>query len=325
MTDLAALDAANAALQKDPKAAKTVKAYAAEATKAIHFLQPVPTPAPPAVALPVGPFTEYTSEQNYPLANPARVIRKIYVHDVTTSASRVNGITMMEWPTLTPAASAWTVEDIKALRIGNYPPTHGGTEEAGIAFGYQVNAARLVLDASWMAFETWGQCRDSHIVDITIGREDGSGGYTNPVPGVGGYLEHFSRRIVFERYDVRSLGSGFTSEWWYDDPTYAAWVAQEYPTAAAGKAGTCCNSWGTGRTYCPPQNADGTIAGNFMDAGTWGNNVATFGEPITFWGPGDAIGLPNNLAGPTPNVVNAANCIFNNAGRKVYYHDRVIG
>lgn len=47
--DLAAVDAANTALQNDPKAAKTTKAYAKAATAALHGLNAVPDPIPPPV------------------------------------------------------------------------------------------------------------------------------------------------------------------------------------------------------------------------------------------------------------------------------------
>lgn len=330
MTDLTKLDAANKALQADKSAAKTTKAFAAEATSVLHALTapvipPAPAPSASAVAPPVGPFAEHTAELNYPTANPPQKITKIYVHDVTSSPHLVNGISMIEWPTLSEASSAWTVEDIIAERIGNTPFTSPpGTQDAAIAFGYQVNAARLILDGTWMGMELWGQCRDSTISDFVIGRADGKGGYTLPVPHVGVYFEHFARRNLLQRFDVHSLGTGFNFEWWYPDG-YSKWVAQEYPLAAAGKSGPCCNTINTGRIYCPPQDAQGTTAGIFIGPGSWGNRVAVAGEPITFWGPGDAICKPAHLAGPTDNAINEANCVFLNAGRRVYTLDLPIG
>ena len=54
MTDLTALDAANTALQKDSKAAASVKRYGREATAAIHALAAPPVPPPPAPPVPAG-------------------------------------------------------------------------------------------------------------------------------------------------------------------------------------------------------------------------------------------------------------------------------
>lgn len=315
MTDLHTL---NAAVQADKGANVHVKAWIAYATA---NGVPVPVP-PPGPALPVGPFTEHMAEQFYPAANPPQKISKLYVHDVTSSPSRVNGVTLADYPSLTEASGPWTLEDIIAQRIGNTPFTPpAGTQDAGLAIGYQVNAARIVASGTWMALELWIQCKDSTITDLTVGQADGSGGYTVPVPKTGVYFEHYARRIAIRNFDVRSLASGFTFEYWYPDG-YSVFVAQEYPTAAPGKSGPCCNTIEQGRVWCPPQNADGTLAGIFMDGGVWGNRIAQAGEPITFWGPGDAIGAPNVLGGPLDNAINLPNCVFLNAGRQLYKHDR---
>lgn len=53
MTDLTALDAANKAVQADRFAAKTVKAFAAAASTAIHSLAAQPQPTPPPVPSPL--------------------------------------------------------------------------------------------------------------------------------------------------------------------------------------------------------------------------------------------------------------------------------
>ncbi len=285
-------------------------------------------PQPPGlvVALPVGPFTDLTSEQFYPQANPPQTVAKIHVHDVKSSASRINGVTLIEYPALTESSGPWTLSDIIAQNIGNLPyDPPPGTQDAGLAIGYQCNATRIVASGTWMGIELWCQCKDSVLTDVTIGQDDGKGGYTLPVPKTGVYFEHYARRTTLRRFDIYSLGSGIPMEWWYADAGYAAYVAKEYPAAMPGKAGPCCNVIEEGRIYCPPQDADGTTAGIFMDAGVWGNQIAQTGEALTFWGPGDAIGAPLNLAGPDDNQINLANCVFLNAGRQVYKHDRAIG
>lgn len=265
-----------------------------------------PPPPPPSgfAALPVGPFVKHGSEVSYGTADPQTVSGL----DIENFKGAVNGLSIMQWPPK-KSSGPWTVRDIVTQNIGNVPPTSNGTREAGIWLGQQVNAERLVCDGSWEGLWTGAMCCDSVISDFTVGKADGKGGYTLPAGGVAGlYLEHFTRRVVFKNFEIHSIGNkGIISEWWFPDSTYAPFVKAEYPTAAPGKAGSCHNTFDTGRIYCP---AGGW--GIYLDGGTWGCTIRN----ITFWGPGDAYKEVGPLAGPDPNVFDKASCTFLNGGSK---------
>lgn len=272
----------------------------------------VAPPPPSGPALPVGPFTK-SGPVSYRSANSPVVVHELDIENVPLIA---NGLLIMQWP---PALSTspYTVEDIITQNIGNLPPTSNGTAEAGIWFGQQVNAKRLVCDGTWEGLWTGAMCADSTISDFTIGKLNPIGSaYDMPVNHIGLYCEHFSRRNLYRNFEIASTDNGVNIEWWYADSTYAPFVAKEYPTALAGKAGSCKLTFDTGRIYCPAGRT-----GLFADAGTWGCEFRN----LTFWGPGDGLGLPHNLAGPDANVVETSSCTFLNGGRHVYTHDNAIG
>lgn len=270
------------------------------------------TPPPPTgfAQLPVGPFTKSSPVAYRQAASPA-LIKGL---DIENFPGNVDGILIMQWPPTD--GGRFTLQDCITQNIGNVPPTSNGTAEAGVWIGQPTDANRIVCDGSWEGLWTGAECHDSVIQNFTIGKSDGKGGYTLPSNHVGLYNEHFTRRTLFQNFDIYAKDIGNVSEWWYADSTYAAMVAKEYPTAAAGKAGSCHNTYTNGRIYCP---AGGHAV--FWDAGTWGNQ----GSHVTFWGPGDAWFLPTNLAGPDKNVVDLASCTFLNAGKQIAYHNNPIG
>lgn len=270
-----------------------------------------PPPPPGSPALPAGPLTKAGPTSYRSATKPVEVSHL----DIENAPGNTNGLLIMQWP---PALSTgpYSVHDILTQNIGNTPPSSDGTAEAGIWLGQQVNAQRLVCDGTWEGLWTGAMCADSAITDFTVGKADGKGGYTKPVGHIGVYCEHFTRRTLYKNFDVCSTDNGINIEWTYADPTYAPFVTKEYPQAMAGKAGSCHLTFDTGRIYCPAGRT-----GLFADAGTWG---CAF-KNLTFWGPGDAIGLPNHLAGPDDNIVDTASCTFQNGGRHVYKHNNAIG
>lgn len=270
------------------------------------------TPPSNGVDLPVGALTSYTSSQWYRNASAPQTISGMNIHDINTAAV---GLGIMQWPPV-KSPSAFTVTDIVTQNIGNNPPTSNGTSEAGIWFGQQVNANRIVCDGTWEGLWTGAECCDSVIQNFTIGKADASGGYSNAVAGIGLYCEHFTRRVTFTNFAIKSTGNGINVEWWYADTTYGPIVASEYPTALSGKAGSCYLTFQNGTIYCPAGKY-----GIFMDAGTWACTV----KNITFTGPGNAIAVPNNLAGPVANTIDQASCTFNNSGNHVTFHNNAIG
>lgn len=271
------------------------------------------TPPPPTgVQLPVGPFVKKNAQVSYRSAAQPVTVSGL---DIENVSGKADGLLIMQWPPVL-STGPYVVHDIITQNIGAVPPQSDGTAEAGIWFGQQVQAQRLVCDGSWEGLWTGAMCADSTITDFTVGKADGNGGYTKAVNHIGVYAEHFTRRTLFKNFEVVSTDNGINIEWWYTDSTYAPFVAREYPAAIMGKAGSCKLTFDTGRIYCPAGRT-----GLFADAGTWG---CVF-KNLTFWGPGDALGLPNRLAGPDANVVDTASCTFLNGGRHVYNHNNAIG
>lgn len=251
------------------------------------------TPAPP-----VGPFTDLTSEQFYPTTNPAQTISKLHVHDVYSSSSRINGITLIEYPSEPTPVGQWSMTDLITERIGNAPyDAPAGTQNAGIAIGYSVHASRLIANGQWMGIETWARCQDSIIEDFVVAMDVGGGVYTGAVPLVGVYCEHVTTRTIFQRFDVRANNNGFNVEWTY------------------GGVGSSFITFRNGMVYC----AAGQY-GIFLDAGTYGCVI----QNVTFWGPGNAIGTPNNMVDPThPNTFSGNT--FNQSGANITFHNNLIG
>ena len=120
------------------------------------------------------------------------------------------------------------------------------------------------------------------------------------------YHEHTSEDLLLENFVIGQGDPGQSNainvEWWY------------------GGVGSSKITWLAFDIYCPAGKA-----GLFLDAGTWGCKIATSGARCRFWGPGDAIWLPKNIAGPTDNVVDLTNISFENAGQQVYHHSNAIG
>lgn len=266
--------------------------------------------------LPQGTLVDKGSVEQLYYTNVPQTIQGLYVHGVR-SGDRANGVTILKWPAaLNSPAGKFVVQDLKAVDIGNWPTTYNGTGEAGIWLGQEMNATRLWADGSWMGIWTGGSLRDSVIDNFTIIGPDG----TSPGKKIGVYCEHFTRRVTFQNGYIYTNSTGINCEWVYSD-SYGPFVNAEYSgRTQAGKAGTFECTFQDLVIYCPPNN-DGTTSGIFVDAGNWGNII----RRIHFWGPGDAIWLPNNLAGNTNNFVDVASCIFDNSGGHVQYHSRGIG
>lgn len=272
---------------------------------------PPPPPPPGGVALPVGPFKKSGSVSYNSATKPVEVAGL----DIENLTGPVNGLTIMQWPPVL-SSGRYNVHDVITQNIGNQPPTSNGTAEAGIWIGQSADVNRVVCDATWEGLWTGAMCADSVIQNFTIGKADGKGGFTGQSSKNGLYCEHFTRRTLFKNFEINAADFGIISEWWYADATYAPFVAKEFPGAMAGKAGSCHNTYDTGKIYCPAGSK-----GIFFDAGTWGNTV----KNITFWGPGDAIWAPNHLAGPDANVIDASSCTFNQGGKDVTFHNNGIG
>jgi len=263
---------------------------------------PPPPPPPPSggPTLPQAPFTKFSSAQWYRNAGAPQLIDGLDVEGTPDY-----GVGLMQWPPVM-SPSPFTMTDIITQNVGHLPPTMNGTGEAGIWIGQSCNANRLVCDGTWMGLWTGAMCCDCVIQNFTIGKADGAGGYTNPVNHVGLYVEHYTRRVTFQNFQITSGNSnGINSEWWYPDATYSPFANAEYPATPAGEAGACENTYDTGRVYCPAG-----AWGMYLDMGSWGNTV----KNITFWGPGNAIRTVGPLHGPVANNIMTSTCTFLNGG-----------
>lgn len=247
-------------------------------------------PAELTIVPPVGPFEvidpNYSKMFGVELRNAGGgSIVKKHVKRVTGY-----GIFNMQYYPPGPASGETTIiEDCIADDVTANPPFKmDGTGEAGFWFGNKTRARRFVANrCSWMGVWTGSQCFDSIFEDFEILQSK----------HIGLYVEHSTMRSVFRRFRIESVKNGINIEWVY------------------GGVGSHMNSFEDGEIYCPPG-----ATGVFVDAGNYGNVF----RRIRFHGPGDAIGFPKNLVDSyRPNQYD--NCVFENEGRKVFYHDNAIG
>ena len=264
-------------------------------------------PPPPGInpVLPVGPFTKTSQPVNYPDASKAGLVDGL---DIENIKGAVNGLSIMQWPP--KDGPKWNVKNIIVQNVGNVPPTSNGTREAGIWIGQPADLDGIVSDGSWESLWTGAMCHDSNIKNITLAKRDSAGNFTLPAGGVASlYCEHFTRRTTFSQMRIIPIGSkAIISEWWYPDSTYAPFVAQEYPNANRGEAGSCMNIHEDLYVWCPKGGY-----GIYLDQGTWGDVT----QRITFDGPGNAYKEVGPLHGPIPNTYNQASCTYLNGGTRM--------
>ena len=261
------------------------------------------------VASPEGPFVVY--DGNYVAdTDPAFFVRT--ADPVTLQKIQIQRYTgwgigsMQYFPPADPTPERTLVEDCIAKDISASPPgIRDGTGEAGFWFGNPTTARRIYAEnVSWMGIWTGNLCQgtalDPCIFEDVKVKQPNTGS-----AGIGIYVEHVTKYAIFRRFDIETTnGNGINVEWWY------------------GGEGSSNLVFEDGRVYCPPSGIEWNAymkAGIFVDAGNYG---CTF-RRITFWGPGNALGLPNNLASPVPHVVE--DCVFQNGGYQVQYHDNAIG
>ena len=212
------------------------------------------------------------------------------------------GLGIMSWNPQGTNTVPFTIHDIKVSGIAAIPPMSGnGTSEAGLWIAQLANISRVVFGPgnAWMDLWTGGLGQGGLYTDLLFQHPE----------HVAIYHEHTTSNLTVQNFKILQGGANQTNavnvEWTY------------------GGVGSSKITWKAFEIYCPAG-----ATGIFCDAGTWGCVIGddTPGAPLcVFTGPGDAIGLPNNLAGPTKNVVNMSNISFQNTGRQIYYHDNAIG
>jgi hypothetical protein len=105
-----------------------------------------------------------------------------------------------------------TISDISVAGVGEATPgSSDGTAEAGIWIGHPVkNGVRRIRirNVSWAGIETVNNSWDTTFADLDI---DMTG--SKQLRGIGIYLEHDSRNLVFDGFTLTGVLAGFNAEW----------------------------------------------------------------------------------------------------------------
>jgi hypothetical protein len=260
---------------------------------------------------PEGPFTTLTTEQFY-RDGDGLVTEKLFVDFTPTTGSNTAGIGNMRWPYEGPSTGIWTLRDCKVRNVSAIPPRiRDGTGECGLWIGEKCVGSRLESwNSAWMEMVTLGAVAGSRFDNIDL----------HDNPHVALYMEHMSTDVEFRnssiggsRLGVVTDSSSINAEWWYNDNAYGPFFPFN------NKAGSYSCRFIDCEIYCPPV-LHPYVCGAFLDAGTFDFLF----QRCRFWGPGNALGFPNNLINPSlPNRV--VDCVFDNAGTQVFYHGNAIG
>ncbi len=146
-----------------------------------------------------------------------------------------------------------TVQDI--LIDGVSRPTPGssnGTAEAGLWIGHPVRKGVLrvkVRNVAWSGIQTVNNAWDTNYADLDV---DMSG--PRQAAGVGVYMEHYTRNVVFDRMSVTGARVGFAGEW--ADPSWGGVAGAHHVTIRNGVVDSA------GSTLA------GRQAGVYLDEGT---------------------------------------------------------
>lgn len=247
----------------------------------------------PVIASPVGPFTVKDGGGTQESGVFSRDVGSPVIAKQQVAHFTGYGIGQMAWPA-TSSTGTSDIHDCIAEDIAANPPgSRNGTAEAGFWLGQRTRAYRLAAKrCAWMGMWTGARCDGSVIEDFEL----------LEMPHVGLYVEHVTTNTVFRRGRIESKGTGVNVEWWYNGEGSHHLTFEDLDI------------------YCP-KTTNWTDVGMFLDAGSYGCTI----RRCRFWGPGDAVWLPNKRAGADANIVDEASCKFENLGRRVSYHDNAIG
>lgn len=281
--------------------------------------QPAPPPKHGAQALPQPPLQPVATAQSIrTIATPSVYTGKA----ISAQGPHGNAFLLMGYfggPTSPPAPSpsAFTLSDLVCLLAGaprSLTDPAAGTDQAGCWIGAQANLERIEAAGPWSGMETCCQARNSTFKDVTLAWRDATGQLT-PLARTGLYIEHFSRRLIFDGLTVVSTLNGVNGEWAYADPMYASYTHAEYPTYPTGKSGSL---------DIEIRNFDITSLtgwGIFLDAGCCGYNI----HDGVLRGL-NGIAHPANLAIPSkPNVIDWTTIDFRGSGVREEIHQNPIG
>ena len=190
--------------------------------------------------------------------NPAGlVVRRSQFFSFTDVAVRLSNNREVAYGGSTPVID--TVEDLTIDGVSRATPgASSGTAEAGLWIGHPVRNGvhRIkVRNVAWSGIETVNNSWDTLFTDLDI---DMSG--ARQARGVGVYMEHYSRRLVFDRFLVVGAQFGFKAEWadpvWGGNPAAHNVVIRNGVVDAAGST------------------LPGNQAGVYLDEGTVSTTVS---------------------------------------------------
>lgn len=280
-----------------------------------------PPPAHGARTLPQGPFTEQTTPlSNRDWQHPSTLAKR----KIAAPGPRGNAYLLMGanqgssgWVPPPPSPGPFTLSDVvftlAGAPVAASDPT-SGTDQSGAWIGAQVDVDRMVAAGPWSGMETVCQCRDSNFYDVTIGwpQPDGT---IKPVASTGLYIEHFSRRLLFDGLTVFATHNAVNGEWTYKDSGYAPYTIKEYPAFPAGKSGSLDIEIRNFHLH----SEQGW--GAFLDAGCcgyWLHDGLITGN--------NGVAHPKNLAVPSkPNRVDWSTIDFRGSGQRELIHANAIG
>lgn len=271
-----------------------------------------------SLAPPVGPFTTLNTMQFFQDGN-GLLTEKLFVDFTPINGSNTAGIGNMRWPLAGASTGDWILRDCKVRNVSGIPPRiRDGTGEAGFWIGEKCIGSRLESwNSAWMEMYTGASCAGSRFDNVNL----------HDFPHVGLYMEHVTTDVEFTNSNfggpttaggnIAADASSINVEWWYMDEWYGPLLPH------GGRAGSYNCKFIDCEIYCPAYTGWGKeyeCKGAFLDAGTYGFQFIR----CRFYGPGNALGFPNNRMVPSsPNI--ATDCIFDNAGSQISYHDNAIG
>lgn len=286
--------------------------------QALDHLAKIGGPSPPTSGPlpPVGPFTLRTT--GLFLRNGSGVTTEKQQVNFQSGNPATAGIGNMRWPYAGDSTGTWQLRDCKVSGVAAVPPLSlDGTGEAGFWIGERTVGDRLeAWNNAWMNMVTLAACKGSRLSNVDL----------HDNPHVGLYMEHVSTDVEFRqssfggsRLGVVPDSSSINVEWWYADQVYG-------PTLPyGGRAGSYDCRFVDCAIYCPVYTGQGKaheVKGAFLDAGTFGFEFVR----CRFWGPGNALGFPNKRVNMDPAKDNKViDCLFENQGSQITYHDNLIG
>jgi hypothetical protein len=156
-------------------------------------------------------------------------VQRVEVYDFSDVGVRVSDNVSVGYGSSTPRADE--ISDVYVDGVSrSVPGSSNGTAESGVWIGHPVvnGVHRLkIRNVAWAGLETVNNAWDTSFTDLDI---DMSG--PRQAAGVGVYLEHYSRALVFDRFTITGARVGVNAEW--ADPATGGVAGAHYVTLQNG-------------------------------------------------------------------------------------------